>query len=414
MEALKVSAQGLEALGGQIESRAHCANAGWTDWTADGLSGTQGRGWALQAVELRLSGPAAAVYDVYYRVHAANYGWLSWAANGATAGTTGMNYPAEAVEIRLVRKGAGAPGDTARPAVTREYLQARAGLVYQAHVENVGWQNPVGAGAQAGTTGRNLSVEAFNLRGEQLNGGIRYQAHVSNIGWQGWKRDGETVGTTGRNLKMEAFQAELYGEAATSYDVYYQVHSEDYGWLGWAKNGQWAGTTGGDRKLQAVRIVLVVKGGPAPGSTQTPYVNAPPKPKPKPPAPAAPTGGDSVLIGINAQTLNFYRNGQLAMSTPVTTGLRGVYDTPTGNYYLRSKSRNVTLTGDGYASFVNYWMPFIGQSYGLHDADGWRSNYGGNVYIYDGSHGCVNMPYQAAATLYHNISVGTPIVIRYN
>ena len=43
-------------------------------------------------------------------------------------------------------------------------------------------------------------------------------------------------------------------------------------------------------------------------------------------------------------------------------------------------------------------MPFSGNVAGIHDAV-WRTEFGGNLYQLEGSHGCVNLPYdQAAAT----------------
>ncbi|MFV0393575.1 MAG: hypothetical protein ACK5LC_04150, partial [Coprobacillaceae bacterium] len=64
----------------------------------------------------------------------------------------------------------------------------------------------------------------------------------------------------------------LTGEMANKYDVYYRVHAEDYGWLGWAKNGSSAGTSGLSKRLEAIEIVLVEKGGKAPGSTANSYI----------------------------------------------------------------------------------------------------------------------------------------------
>ena len=62
-----------------------------------------------------------------------------------------------------------------------------------------------------------------------------------------------------------------------------------------------------------------------------------------------------------------------------------------------------------YESFVNYWMPFNG-SIGLHDAT-WRSSFGENIYISDGSHGCINLPFDAAKKLYGIINSDMPIIV---
>ena len=50
---------------------------------------------------------------------------------------------------------------------------------------------------------------------------------------------------------------------------------------------------------------------------------------------------------------------------------------------------------------------------GVHDADGWRSSYGGTIYLTNGSHGCVNTPEAAAKTIYETVSIGTAVVV-YN
>ena len=58
---------------------------------------------------------------------------------------------------------------------------------------------------------------------------------------------------------------------ADKYDIYYRVHAQTFGWLGWAKNGAKAGTAGYSKRLEGIEIVLVEKGGKAPGSTSGAY-----------------------------------------------------------------------------------------------------------------------------------------------
>jgi len=54
-------------------------------------------------------------------------------------------------------------------------------------------------------------------------------------------------------------------------------------------------------------------------------------------------------------------------------------------------------------------MPFDG-GIGLHDAT-WRYQFGGNIYKWNGSHGCVNMPLNAAKVVYENIDKSMPIIV---
>ena len=69
------------------------------------MSGTSGKSYRLEAIEIKLTGEIADHYDVYYRVHAENFGWLGWARNGEQSGTAGYAYRLEGIEIKLVKKG---------------------------------------------------------------------------------------------------------------------------------------------------------------------------------------------------------------------------------------------------------------------------------------------------------------------
>ena len=61
---------------------------------------------------------------------------------------------------------------------------------------------------------------------------------------------------------------------------------------------------------------------------------------------------------------------------------------------------------------MNYWMPFLGNAYGLHDAS-WRSRFGGSIYSYAGSHGCINLPREKAAELFDLVNVGDKVNIHW-
>lgn len=121
-----------------------------------------------------------------------------------------------------------------------------------------------------------------------------------------------------------------------------------------------------------------------------------------------------VIIDISSQTLKCYKKGKLKLKTSVVTGHKGVHDTPTGHFSVKSKQRNINLVGSTWCSHVSYWMAFIGSSHGMHDAS-WRSSSqfsNHSTYKYNGSHGCVNMRYSAAKKLYGLVSVGTPVFVQ--
>ena len=48
----------------------------------------------------------------------------------------------------------------------------------------------------------------------------------------------------------------------------------------------------------------------------------------------------------------------------------------------------------------------------MHDAT-WRNNFGGDIYLTNGSHGCINLPLDKAEAIYAYVSTGFPIICYY-
>lgn len=117
-----------------------------------------------------------------------------------------------------------------------------------------------------------------------------------------------------------------------------------------------------------------------------------------------------VEVSISNQRVWMYVNGECVVDSPVVTGNigRGM-GTRKGVFSLTYKTKNAVLRGADYETPVKYWMPFDG-GIGLHDAT-WRYKFGGNIYTYNGSHGCVNMPLNAAKTVYEHIDKSMPIIV---
>ena len=121
-------------------------------------------------------------------------------------------------------------------------------------------------------------------------------------------------------------------------------------------------------------------------------------------------GGTYIEINLNTQHLWFYKKGELLVSTPFVSGCVAENNhTPTGVYKIYGKSADLYLVGPTWRDWVSYWMPFYG-GYGLHDAT-WRDEFGGDIYLYEGSHGCVNLPLEAAGIIYNNAPIGTRVII---
>ncbi len=120
--------------------------------------------------------------------------------------------------------------------------------------------------------------------------------------------------------------------------------------------------------------------------------------------------GNYVEVNLSAQHLWFYLDGKLIVETDIVSGLpKDERETMTGVFCIPYKKSPETLKGDTWEEKVTYWMPFY-DGQGLHDAP-WRGSFGGSIYLTNGSHGCVNLPYDAARQIYENMPERFPIFL---
>lgn len=130
--------------------------------------------------------------------------------------------------------------------------------------------------------------------------------------------------------------------------------------------------------------------------------------------PNAPTeiGDTYIEVDMTRQKLYYIKDGRLFMTSDVVTGNSGRHhDTTQLMAYIYFMQRDRVLVGEDYRTPVKYWMAFHNHE-GLHDAS-WRRSFGGDIYKYNGSHGCVNLPTAFAADLYDNVYVGLPVITYY-
>ncbi|GHU37237.1 hypothetical protein FACS1894192_05680 [Bacilli bacterium] len=135
-------------------------------------------------------------------------------------------------------------------------------VVYQSHIQNIGWQKTVTDGALSGTQGKALRLEGVKVKLDNATyaGHIEYQVHIQGIGWQSKVSNGAMAGTSGQARRLEAIKLLLTDELSSHYDVYYRVHVQNVGWLSWAKNGATAGSQGLSARMEGIEIKLVPKG----------------------------------------------------------------------------------------------------------------------------------------------------------
>lgn len=127
-------------------------------------------------------------------------------------------------------------------------------------------------------------------------------------------------------------------------------------------------------------------------------------------------GNTYVEINLTAQHLWFYKKGKLVIESDFVSGnTSNGNGTPQGVYYLLFRERDAVLgerSNADYRTPVSFWMPF-NRGIGMHDAT-WRSKFGGTIYQTAGSHGCINLPYSVAETIFHTIETGTPVVCYFD
>lgn len=123
-------------------------------------------------------------------------------------------------------------------------------------------------------------------------------------------------------------------------------------------------------------------------------------------------GDTYVEVDLTNQKVYLVVDSEVIVDTSCVTGcVDDGNGTPDGLYGLTYKKSPAVLTGTGYSSKVTYWMPF-NRGIGLHDAT-WRSKFGGDIYVADGSHGCVNLPLDSAAKIYDYVEANMPVVCYY-
>lgn len=134
-------------------------------------------------------------------------------------------------------------------------------------------------------------------------------------------------------------------------------------------------------------------------------------------------GDTYVEINLGAQHVRYFVDGKKKWEADCVSGGPHIDGkdrrTPEGVYTINGniRSGDVELRGEidpktnkpSYISHVKYWMPFIDDSVALHDSS-WRSEFGGEIYKSNGSHGCVNLPPDKAAELYDMVGEGTVVV----
>lgn len=125
-------------------------------------------------------------------------------------------------------------------------------------------------------------------------------------------------------------------------------------------------------------------------------------------------GSKYVEISIEEQKVFLVEDYKVVYETDCVTGTKGYSDTRTGVFQIQTKASPTVLRDKDkndkeYEQPVEYWMGFNG-SQGMHDAI-WRADFGGEYYKTWGSHGCVNLPLEAAEKIYKEVYIYYPVIV---
>ena len=129
--------------------------------------------------------------------------------------------------------------------------------------------------------------------------------------------------------------------------------------------------------------------------------------------------GDTYIeLDLSRQRMWYYQDGKLIVETPVVTGQGSLRKaaTPTGVGKVWSKERdkrlidNSAITGAAYNVPVKYWMPIGWTGAGIHDVS-YRDQFGGDIYMYNGSSSCINTPEDKVKKIFDMVPLNTPVVV---
>jgi lipoprotein-anchoring transpeptidase ErfK/SrfK len=130
-----------------------------------------------------------------------------------------------------------------------------------------------------------------------------------------------------------------------------------------------------------------------------------------------------ITVNVRRERLRAWEGNRVVLVTPITSGDR-LLPTPLGRFNVYAKFSPYTMISPWPRGDFRWYAPArmsfameFANGYFLHDAP-WRSVYGPGSNAgtqpgtnYGGTHGCVNVPYNAMRFLYYWATPGTPVHI---
>lgn len=117
--------------------------------------------------------------------------------------------------------------------------------------------------------------------------------------------------------------------------------------------------------------------------------------------------GTIMVVDLESQHVWCCVDGEIIADADCVSG--DAYDspTPTGLYSVWGTNSDFYMRGTYYSAYAVFFHGGIA----IHDADSWRDEYGGDIYMGNGSHGCINTPCWFAEIVHENACIGTPVYV---
>ena len=307
LEAIKICLENTNEY--SIRYRVHVQNIGWQDWKTDGeMAGTSGQSLRLEAIQVEIikkqkvamvSIENPVINSKHYSLEESKISVSGWRMSNVENATLKIYLDSKEIDSSIIsyvsrqdilkdntkygtEEQNPLPGykfdiDTSNISDGKHILEAKVydgedilsetntyfyydskmHVQYQAHVQDIGWQDCKKDEDVSGTTGQSYRVEALKIKLLNVREGvhIKYRVHIQDIGWQDWKTDGELSGTTGQAKRIEAIQIKL--EGIDGYTVEYMSHVQNVGWQQWASNEMISGTVNQSLRIEALKIRIV-------------------------------------------------------------------------------------------------------------------------------------------------------------
>lgn len=116
-----------------------------------------------------------------------------------------------------------------------------------------------------------------------------------------------------------------------------------------------------------------------------------------------------IEVDLSEQRVIVVYKHDIVLDASVVTGKPGT-ETNVGYTEVLSKTYNRPLIGPGYRLDVQYFIHFNTSEEGFHDNHN-RYEFGGDIYMTNGSHGCVNMRLEDVKVMDEYTSVGTKVLV---